>query len=217
MEARDTSDVIALRAVEVEELVRVVDELRASRREIKLHPGGFIQLSLASDPAWRVDGMRLHVWSAGLPQRDPRLGIHEHPFEMTSRILLGEIENLDFEVRARSQDDTASHVALEARHSELLPTGQRFAVSCVGRRILRSGDLYRVPKGQFHCSILASPLAVTLIVRSSIDAHHDPRVLAPAGYCEDEVLGSRSVDQDTAWNLIDRALSLLRHGERRDT
>ena len=187
----------------------LVETIEAKRNEeIRMHPYGFLQLSL-SEGAWRDSGYRLHVWSDELPSmKRPEFQVHDHIYGVRSQILLGELRDTQYIV---NEDSQGEYLLFKATSGKLLNTKQK--VSCTKRSVsyLSAGDKYFVPKGDFHSSESLAPLTATLFQKLDADLSRSPDVLGSSYYENTELLSDdRTFDQRLAWRVIDTALEEMR-------
>ena len=188
--------------MDISKLVETIEAKRGT--EIRMHPYGFLQLSL-SEGAWRDSGYRLHLWSDDLPQmKRPEFQVHDHIYGVRSRVLLGALRDTLYTIEDDSQGE---YLLFKAATGKLLNTKQK--VSCTKRRILyvSAGEQYSVIKGDFHSSESLVPLTVTLFQKIDADLSKSPNVVGPAYYEKTELLSDdRTFDQKLAWRVIDMAL-----------
>jgi hypothetical protein len=186
-----------------------METIEAKRgNEVRLHPYGFLQLSL-SDGAWRDSGYRFHVWSDELPSmKRPEFQVHDHIYGVKSKVLLGRLRDIQHIVE---EDALGEYLLFNAEAGKLHNTKQK--VSCTKRRVLylSVGDQYFVPKGDFHSSESLAPLTTTLFQKLDADLSKSPSVVGPAYYEKTELLSDdRTFDQQLAWRVIDKALEELK-------
>ncbi len=190
----------------ISELVETIEA--KSGTEVRMHPYGFLQLSL-SEGAWRDAGYRLHVWSDELPQmKRPEFQVHDHVYEVRSRILLGSLRDIQYIVK---DDTVGDYLLFKAEGQKLCNTKQR--VSCIKRRVFyySAGQEYSVTKGDFHSSESLSPLTVTLFQKVNADPGKSPCVIGPAYYDTLEILSDeRTFEQQLAWRVMDKVLEEIK-------
>ncbi|MDO8510573.1 MAG: hypothetical protein Q7S55_00245 [Nanoarchaeota archaeon] len=190
----------------ITELVETIEAKRSA--EIRMHPYGFLQLSL-SEGAWRDSGYRLHVWSDELPpMKRPEFQVHDHIYGVRSQILLGALRDIQYIIE---EDGQGEYLLFKATPGKLLNTKQK--VSCTKRSVsyLSAGDKYFVPKGDFHSSESLAPLTATLFQKLDADLSRSPDVVGSSYYEKTELLSDdRTFDQRLAWRVIDTALEEMR-------
>ena len=183
----------------VEELLRLIESRRQNGEEIKLHPNGFLQLSLSSGH-WREQGLRLHVWSDSLPRKNhPKFRIHDHIFDIESYILLGKIQNKNYIIR---DDPEGEHLIVEAGLEDVHPTNKRVNAFLSDYFSKVAGEKYTLPRLQFHSSESEASLTATVMSKKNTNLTILPRVLAPVDYKTEELEGKRVVDQALAWDVV---------------
>ncbi len=187
-------------------LVETIEARRGA--EVRLHPYGFLQLSL-SEGAWRDSGYRLHVWSDELPpMKRPEFQVHDHIYGVRSQILLGVLRDIQYIVE---EDAQGEYLLFTAAAGKLVNTKQK--VSCTKRRVsyFSADDNYSVPKGDFHSSESLTPLTVTLFQKIDADLSMSPNVVGPAYYEKTELLSDdRAFDQKSAWRVVSIALEEMK-------
>jgi len=190
-------------------ITQLVETIEANRgSEIRMHPYGFLQLSLG-EGAWRDSGDRLHAWSDELPQmKRPEFQVHDHIYGVRSRILLGALRDTQYIVEENVQ---GKYLLFSARGGNLLNT--KLKVSCTKRRVsyFEAGEQYSVVKGDYHSSESLAPLTATLFQKMDADLDMSPSVIGPAYYEKMELLSDdRTFDQHLAWRVMDKALEEIK-------
>lgn len=128
------------------------------------HPTGFVVVPLRDDGR---GALRLHVWPVGrrLLGR-PCWPIHDHTWQLTSRVLCGSIEHERFVLTDDPQGQPLYAVDYgPGRDSTLIRGERRGRVTSAGRHRVRAGQRYRVAAGEFHTTHGPPPteLAATLV------------------------------------------------------
>lgn len=138
-----------------------------------------------------TDEMRVHVWCKELERagiQDSGL-LHDHRFDLTSQILFGEIEQVEFALHADDAGIWQLHEVVHARAAAggkhtpndglvtVLPGLYSVERSSVA---LSSRDAYAFPKREFHGTFVKSKYAVTVVTKTRQD-EAPARILAPCG------------------------------------
>jgi hypothetical protein len=140
------------------------------RRQAVLHPLGFVCFPLLRG---RGTGVCVHVWLSHRAEFAPELTtspIHSHSWDLESLVLFGRIGNELVNVRA-SADAEATHRVYEIHSAqgadEVTPTAQCVRSSPQEVRYARAGEVYAMPGGQFHSSVVPDGLDTATVLLAS--------------------------------------------------
>lgn len=133
------------------------------------------------------DEMRVHVWCKELERAGIQESglLHDHRFDLTSQILFGEIEQVEFSLSVGG--NWQLHEVVHARAAaggktapnDGLVTALPGSYSVERRSIaLSSRDAYAFPKREFHGTFVKSQYAVTVVTKTNQDKT-PARILAP--------------------------------------
>ena len=134
--------------------------------------------------------LRIHVWHPSLRREgivDSGL-LHDHRFDLTSYVLVGQIIQREYELFENNAFGTWQlHEVVHAREAsnrhgtnDGLVSGLPTLYHAVYEtRVIQAGDRYKFPKEHFHGSFIDG-LAVT-VVRKSNQTEKPARILAPYG------------------------------------
>jgi len=196
-------DDILLEKLTARSLLDIIEYQRKNEEVVKLHPNGFIQLSLSPNTDWRSKGLRLHIWTDRItPQKELRSQIHDHIFDIESHILCGKLINTLYNVK---QNDLGEYVLIDAGIENLKSTNKRVSCNVKEIKTINEGEKYSINGYEFHTSSAPDPLTVTVMSKINIDNSRLPNVLFPANYSPKELEITRSIDQKFAWKIIDLA------------
>jgi len=166
---RDLTDGISAQA-----LIQCAQERKLPFR---WHPLGFVVCTLFVDGPLKA---RLHVWPVdGARSQGSSCQIHDHVFDLTSRVLLGCIENIEYANDPRG--GTHARYAVEYKNdvSILERTGDTVNLSLSRATLHEQGSQYRVAAGQLHQSRRAGLMpAVTALVTRDVSGNA-PTVIGP--------------------------------------
>ncbi len=183
----------------------VLKEHRQAGTPVQIHPLGFLRVPLTSQD--RLDeGFYLHVWPGPTTlQLQASSQVHNHVFDLESRILVGTLRNREYEA---FEDIGGEWVLAEAIYagsrSSRVPTGARIGYRLVHEQTYGPGEVYTIPKGVFHeTDILQTPTA-TLMRKSNVDRSHHPINIMPVSGEPDVASGFDHLDlsQQTAWDIV---------------
>lgn len=191
--------------ISTSELLHLIDFQRKSGESVKLHPNGFLQLSLSPGIGWREEGLRFHVWADGLPQKPYQ--IHNHIFDIRSQVLIGNLKNTFYDIK---EDQSGDFVLIEADIRNIT-SSNRFA-KCIEKNshVTRQGEEYSLDKDEFHTSTPESPLVATVMRKFNVNNSVKPIVIFPKNFTEEDLHVSRDVDQKFAWSIIDKVLEQIK-------
>lgn len=199
-----------------------MDVLRQNRDAgtlIQHHPLGFLRLPL-TNPNRLAEGLYLHVWpEGGLAKQEPASPIHCHVFDLESRVLLGALINLEYQVRINSDGEFRLLEAVyEGQQSARIPTHISANCYLTGERVYEAGQVYTLPKGTFHETRVLNEPVVTLMSKFNVDIRKQPlnvmpveNVLEPTGFFD-----HASISQEHAWNIVMDIVELLADDHKED-
>ena len=191
---------ILLETVTAGNLLSLIDSQRKRGEKVRVHPNGFLQLSLSPDAGWRDQGLRLHVWTDELvPQKDPSYQIHDHIFDIESYVLCGTLVNTLYYVEENVSGD---HVLIEAGVEELKDTQKRVFCRLKEVQTVHEGERYSISGHEFHTSHASTPFTATLMAKSNVENFRKPHVLFLADYDAKAMILTRSIDQELGWRMI---------------
>jgi len=156
-------------AIEVFALPLEAVALEISQRliasEALWHPLGFVSATLLKDESGTL---KLHFWPKGdRRSKTPDWPIHDHAFHISSRVLVGTVGSVRYEVASGSTHRRYSVVYSDS-DSKLKPTEHLVSCREAGRAIMQAGTKYELPIGTYHENIVpAAELALTLVLKSS--------------------------------------------------
>jgi hypothetical protein len=174
----------------------------------RVHGNGFIQIDLSTST-------RLHIWGhPDIPQQKVATPVHDHTFGFRSRILVGRLINVLYDVEVDADGEWYVYQA-RVRHGEdtvLGNTGVRVrllnrqSIACIAGT---PSDRYTMAPGQFHHSVTHGP-AASIIVKDGPSLAHggaSPRVLVHAGTQPDNEFDRYSVSPGELWRIVGEVLS----------
>jgi hypothetical protein len=169
------------------------------------HPLGFVSAVVA-----KVDGshtLRLHYWPKGQRRtKNPDWPIHTHSYSLSSLVLAGSVEDLQYELEAGSQ-----YSVYEVRYfegdSEIVRTDRTVSIVKATAHVHLSGIQYRVERGVFHQSRVALEDSAVTLVALSENTSSPPLVLGATGERRYPYDRTR-FDPDTFWAAARTALGI---------
>ena len=145
------------------------------------HPLGFIHAKLADVP----DGgtYRLHLWSSEHrhvgEQRDK---VHDHLFNVSSRVVAGAVENIRYRfVAGESEDCCEMRVDYRPDCIRLVEAGVVGRLYVVQRERIEAPGKYVVPRGELHETIPPEDGLALTVVRTSQPVDYKPRAILRRG------------------------------------
>ena len=128
------------------------------------HPLGFVSATLLKH---ETGTLKIHLWPQGERRsKSPDWPIHDHSFHISSRVLIGSIGSIKYNVAAGITHRRYS-VAYSGDDSTLQPTEE--LLSCVecDQSVMQAGTRYELPIGTYHENIVpTNELALTLVLKS---------------------------------------------------
>ena len=141
------------------------------------HPLGFIHVKLADIP----DGgtYRLHLWSAEhRNSREQPDKIHDHLFNVTSRVVAGSIENIHYRfVAGESEDYREFRVDYQSDYSRLIATGVVGRLHVIDRKRIKPPGKYLVPRCELHETLFPDDGLALTVIRTSEPLNYKPRAI----------------------------------------
>jgi hypothetical protein len=167
------------------------------------HPLGFVSAVIAKVEDSHT--LRLHYWPIGERRtKNPDWPIHTHSYSLSSLVLAGRVEDIQYEVESGLQASVYEVQYFEGG-SEIVRTDRTVSIAKTTTHVHCSGEQYRVECGVFHQSRVAlEGSAVTLVALSEIGTDL-PLVLGATGesrYPYDR----RRFSPDTFWAAVRSAL-----------
>lgn len=152
---------------------------RLSARKCFLwHPLGFLHIKLWIFP--NGDTLRLHFWPTRKRfTQDEDYLIHNHPWELVSHILCGQVINKEYKIRFEPSSNLKQihKVSYVNNNSTIEPTGQIVSYEIVSSRNYSKGKYYVVKQGQYHKSIVPISQYAATIALTSDPRNAEPYVL----------------------------------------
>lgn len=136
----------------------------ASLNLLRYHPLGFIDCVLSDTSEERI---QLHIWDQLLSARqDPPNICHSHGWQLRSLVLVGQIVDETYDVRA---DPNGEYEIYEVRYSSGISISASIEHEPVGIMLERSdpisaGEDYEIESSVFHNTAVGRYPAVTLLV-----------------------------------------------------
>jgi hypothetical protein len=176
-----------------------VEEIKRVGKNIRVHPNGFIQLDLE-------DGYRLHFFlDNAVYVRFPQTPIHTHAFVLESRVLVGEITNVEYEVAEDPQGDLCLYRAMSMETPLEKVEGVTYSISDKKEQIVKVGEAYAVKTGVFHESLHKGD-TITVVRKIRTDAICQIDVLCQKGQKPSESLDRKSIPEPVLWERLESVL-----------
>jgi hypothetical protein len=195
-----------------DELIKAVkDELvdwGDKKKSIIPYGLGFYRIPLAGNRD--EDGLALHFWLEGMPRNeDP----HTHIFNLTSRVLCGQVEDTRWEATPSLNGKylLRSHVFRDNRYV-LDGEGTLCDIHSTTKQVVGRGQTYNVPKGVFHTSALSQFPTVTLIRREAVDTGIIVQDIVPrdlSGHISPASRPLNDGEYEWAWKKIQQIVARL--------
>jgi hypothetical protein len=161
------------------------------------HPLGFLCF-----PAQRVAGygVCLHMWAPTVERVLTTSEVHAHSWDLTSYVLYGTLCNQ--RLRVEDAAGQATHRVFEV-HSrgekdELRATGRLVSCRLVAADEYRAADVYVLPAGEFHATVVPGEQDVATVVLSRNHPSGADLALGPVHTCSHTVTRSRCDAVETA-------------------
>lgn len=176
----------------------------------RVHGNGFVQLDLTPNT-------RLHVWGdERIPKQASPTPIHDHVFGFTSRVILGTIGNLRYDVGTpgpvRSMYDAYTYdvhkaVVHDREDTALVPTGEVVGLQNYPIHWYGTGETYSMRPGDLHETVVHE-LTVTVIEKTppAPGQSTQPRIFVPYGRQPDNEFRRYNFEPDLLWQIVADAL-----------
>jgi hypothetical protein len=186
------------------ELYKVLLKLREDGREVISQPLGFYRIFLTAQNALSP-GLMLHAWLANTqPKQSNSLDIHSHTFDMTSRVLIGELVN---ELYEAIPDSNGLHKLVNVYHdgvsSRRIVSDLPVQARLISRETVHERSKYGFKSKIFHCTIINKYPTITLMEKSNMITENAINMMG-ADYQKKEVgeYTKPVFDQDAVWDSI---------------
>lgn len=148
----------------------IYEQLRAAGNKPRFHGAGFIQLYIG-------DARRLHIWHPDFPAIIKDGVIHDHNFDMHSKVIFGKLNHVAYEFeKCEGGPRSMWNVAAKADASQS-GEGEAGLLKLVGSYEMVAGSEYHFRAKEFH-EIIAGGLTVTLMRKKVVHKDHWPRAIA---------------------------------------
>lgn len=141
------------------------------------HPLGFIHTKLADVP----DGgtYRLHLWSSECRHVEEQGDkIHDHLFNVSSRVVAGEVDNIRYRFAVdESEDCYEMRVDYRPDCIRLIETGVVGRLHVVQHERIKAPEKYFVPRGELHETVPAEDGLTLTVVYTSEPIDYKPRAI----------------------------------------
>lgn len=182
-------------------LRRVLESARIRGAKIKHHPLGFLRLPLSSRDA--PERYYVHVWpGVEIARLDPSSEIHNHNFDLHSRVLLGGLTNREYNVED-DEDGPGRLLTMryEGDHTGRVPTSRRVRYQLAATCSYLPGDVYQIAKRTFHETVIDKRPTATLMRKTSVDKHSSPLNIDQSNAIRSD-FSYKSTAADVAWQIL---------------
>lgn len=130
--------------------------------EFKCHPLGFF---VHQRPLGIGTNRRIHVWlDTPSARTGPENDCHQHSFDLSSRVVIGKLENEILAFRESALGETLEFsVDYSTNHSELAPTGKRGDLDLICTFQSLANCEYQLPAGVIHRTKMITLPCVTVV------------------------------------------------------
>lgn len=132
------------------------------RPRFQVHPFGFLKWTVGTfDCGGHQAVFRVHIWQKNCrPEAPADIICHAHAWRLLSVILDGTLVNQDMQLKVTETDQQRYPLCtVRVTHDSTTlaePTGDEAAIASQQSCTLGKFDMYRVPRGEFHNTILPS-------------------------------------------------------------
>ena len=202
-----------------------IGTIKARGQKPRFHGNGFFQLYLDE-----AKTRRWHVWHPYYkPQRDHNAQIHDHRFDMKSRILLGRLHHTTYDAHAADsilRHGDLTHNVYEIKGASKFDENVMHNLGAyqLERRhdyVFNTGSEYTFRRGMLHTSYVASEelITSTVITRSNMDKEAWARVAVQKDVDINDVTHAFQPElqpsEEEAWKVMESAFNLMGYAGRR--
>jgi hypothetical protein len=189
-------------------VMALIDDLRQRDHVPRFHGNGFAQLYLTPNK-------RLHVWNPALPAtREHNATVHDHIWDMQSRVLHGKLTNIVYDMIWEASGNTTFHYvnqdAVRAGTGDFYePSNGTYTMWEEARQELPAGSQYSLLARRFHQSVATR--AVSLMTKGP-DKMGRPRIISPVGEVPTNAFDpATQPSEEKLWAVIASALDDIGH------
>lgn len=159
-----------------EYLVKEINDIK-----FYLHPLGFIYSRIYSS---ENEQLRIHIWPKNYKRKED-FYIHDHYYDLSSWILLGEIKDLLYDISVKKNN--GEFIIYEGSYNGnenyryLKPSSSFCNILNIEERYFTKGDKYFIEKSKYHSNEIIfknSDYACTLVLTQNPNKIHSPKVLS---------------------------------------
>lgn len=186
------------------ELYEELLKIRDTGVRVISQPLGFYRIFITARDALSP-GIMLHAWLDDTqPRQSDFVDIHSHTFEMTSRVLVGELVNEIYQVIPdRSGDYKKVNVFHDGVNSKRVVSDELVRAELISSERVRENQKYSFGSKIFHCTTIKKYPTITLMRKTNMISDNAINIIR-ADYNENEIgeYFMPSVDQDLIWEKI---------------
>lgn len=155
----------------------------------KIHPLGFYSCTLLHEDNQKI---RLHYWDSEInkEQQSPQLMIHDHIFNFKSWIMLGALENIEYEISEDGDIFDLYSTRYEGNLSILENTNKNIKIIKNKINVYTQGMSYLMGAQVLHQTRSLTDKTFTILHTYDTD-NNIPRVLSNRGRVESEIVFKR--------------------------
>jgi len=197
--------------ISISDLINVLISIRNRGGKILSQPLGFYRIFITAKDG-TSPGLMLHAW---LNKEQPRQSqnrtrdIHSHTFDMSSRVLIGELKNEIYNaIEDLKGDYNIAYIRQDGPIATRVITDTKVRMVLDHDEIVGAGEIYGFPSRRFHCTLIREYPTITLMQKKHMISDNAVNII-PLPHTDIE-LGTYiqpKLDQDALWEQI---LSVLK-------
>lgn len=155
----------------------------------KVHPLGFYSCTLLHEKNQKI---RLHYWDSSMNKEEQSadLMIHDHIFNFKSWIMLGALENIEYEINDEGNIYHLYSTSYAENSSVLKATGENIKIIPKSLTIYTQGMTYVMKANVLHKTRSITDKTITILHTEDTE-YSMPRVLSASNILESEIVFNR--------------------------
>lgn len=185
----------------------ILDIRTSLKRPFKKHPLGFYSCTLLEEDSYKI---RLHYWDKLINEdmQSSELTIHDHIFNFKSWVMLGSIENIQYQEDDNGQIYNVYSGVYQENYSILKKTSKVLKIKKQSTNIFKNGESYTMSAGVLHETKLLDNLTFTVLYTEDTNLKN-PLVLGSTSLENTQYIYERSeINEVEIKNLLSKIVMI---------